>query len=172
MPPSVLGVTPMVTLSGSMSGTQEGHIEVGDLIFVGKAEPEELKAGDVIAYMENTIIVTHRIMEVQTAEDGSIQWITKGDANNVEDAVSVSESQLVGKYMFRIPKLGDFALFLQEPLGMLLFIGIPLMGFIIYDIIRRQRYANQEDKKNAEMEAELERLRALAGENADSEPKE
>ncbi len=170
MPPSVLGVTPMVVLSGSMSGTQEGHIEVGDLVFVGKAEADELEVGDVIAYMENTIIVTHRIMEVKTAEDGSIEWVTKGDANNVEDAVTVSESKLVGKYIFRIPKLGDFALFLQKPLGMVLFIGIPLMAFIIYDIIRRQHYANMEDKKNAEMEAELERLRALAGEKEAPEP--
>ena len=37
-PPSVLGTTPMVVLSGSMSGEAEDHIEVGDLIFVGKAE--------------------------------------------------------------------------------------------------------------------------------------
>ena len=42
-PPSVLGVTPMVVLSGSMSGQAEDHIEVGDLIFVGKAEAEALE---------------------------------------------------------------------------------------------------------------------------------
>ena len=33
VPPSVLGVTPMVVQSGSMSGNAEDHIEVGDLIF-------------------------------------------------------------------------------------------------------------------------------------------
>ena len=50
-PPSVLGLTPMVVLSGSMSGEAEDHIEVGDLVFVGRADPEELEVGDVIAYM-------------------------------------------------------------------------------------------------------------------------
>lgn len=164
-PPSVLGVTPMVVLSGSMSGTAEDHIEVGDLIFVGKADPDELKAGDVIAFMDGKVVVTHRILEVQAREDGALQYITKGDANNSTDLRPVHEDNLVGIYKTRIPKLGDFALFLQTPLGMVLFIALPLMAFILYDILRRQMYAKQEAKRTDELEAELARLRKLAGEN-------
>lgn len=168
-PPSVLSVTPLVVLSGSMSGDAEDHIEVGDLIFVGKAEPEDLKVGDVIAFMEegSTTVITHRIIAVETAEDGLIQWQTKGDANPSADTEPVHQNNLVGIYRFRIPKVGDFALFLQEPMGMVLFIGVPLLAFIIYDIIRRQKYANKESKKTAELEAELERLRALQNEGAE-----
>ncbi|MBQ2994721.1 MAG: signal peptidase I [Peptococcaceae bacterium] len=164
-PPSVLGVTPMVVLSGSMSGTAEDHIEVGDLIFVGKADPDELKAGDVIAFMDGKVVVTHRILEVQAREDGALQYITKGDANNSTDLRPVHEDNLVGIYKARIPKLGDFALFLQTPLGMVLFIALPLMAFILYDILRRQMYAKQEAKRTSELEEELARLRKLAGEN-------
>ncbi len=163
-PPSVLGITPMSVLSGSMSGTQEGHIEVGDLIFIRETEPEKLQVGDVISFIEGSIVVTHRIMEVQTAEDGSRQWITKGDANNAEDIKPVSEDQLIGIFAARIPKIGDVAMFMQKPAGMLLVIGIPLLGFVIYDVIRRKRIANQEKAKNDQMLAELQRLRALAGE--------
>ncbi len=163
-PPSVFGVTPMVTLSGSMSGTQAGHIEVGDLIFVGKAEAAELEEGDVITFKDGSMIVTHRIQEVQTAEDGSIQWITKGDANNAPDTEPVNEKDLVGQYKFRLPKVGDFALFLKEPMGMLLFIGVPLLAFIIYDILRRQHYATKEKTRTAQLEAELKQLRALQAE--------
>lgn len=165
-PPSVFGTTPMVVLSGSMSGTAEDHIEVGDLIFIGKAKPEELKTGDVIAFMEegSTTVVTHRIIAIENDENGALSFRTKGDANNTEDEKPVSADRIVGIYKSRIPKVGDFALFLQKPLGMVLFIGIPVLAFIIYDIIRRQRYANKERKNNTEMEAELERLRALAGE--------
>ena len=43
-PPTVLGVAPMVVLSGSMSGTAEDHIEVGDLIFTVKPDVDKLKA--------------------------------------------------------------------------------------------------------------------------------
>ena len=38
------------------------------------------------------------------------------------------------------------------------------MLMVIYDTIRRQRYVNRENKKTAELQAELERLRKLAGE--------
>lgn len=158
-PPSVLGITPMVVKSGSMSGTAEGHIEVGDLIFVGKADPDELQVGDVIAFMDGSVVVTHRIAEIQTDEDGQRKFITKGDANNAPDQKPVTEERLVGIYQSRIPKVGDFALFLQTPIGMLIFIGVPLLAFIIYDIIRRQRSAARENSRTAELEAELARLR-------------
>ena len=160
-PPSVLGLTPMVVLSGSMSGETEDHIEVGDLVFVGRADPEELEVGDVIAYMNGGATVTHRITAIDTNTDGDLLFTTKGDANNAEDTTPVTEEQLVGIYRWRIPKVGDFALFLQTPLGMLLFVGVPVLAFLIYDIIRRQRYANRENRRTAELEAELERLRGM-----------
>ena len=164
-PPSILGVTPMVVLSGSMSGDAEDHIEVGDLIFVKKTEPEALETGDVIAYMSEGTTVTHRITAIETDDNGNLLFTTKGDANDAEDTEAVTEEQLVGIYCGRIPKVGNFALFLQRPLGMLLFIGIPLLAFIIYDILRRQRYARLEKEKARELESELSRLRSLTGEH-------
>lgn len=165
-PPSIFGTTPMVVRSGSMSGTAEDHIEVGDLIFVGKADVESLKVGDVITFMEqdSNTVVTHRIIEITTDDNGGKAFVTKGDANNVKDTVPVTADRVVGIFQSRIAKVGDFAMFLQTPLGMILFIGLPVILFIIYDIIRRQRYANKDRKKSEEMEAELEKLRALAEE--------
>lgn len=165
-PPSVFGITPMVVLSGSMSGSQEGHIEVGDLVFMGSADPEKLEVGDVIAYMSGSIAVTHRITSIETDEDGSFLFTTKGDANETEDTEPVGENQLVGAYLGRIPKVGDLVIFLQKPLGMMLFVGVPLLAFIVYDIVRRQRFANRERKKSQEMEKELSRLRSLTGEKS------
>ena len=167
-PPSVFGVTPMVVLSGSMSGTAEDHIEAGDLIFVKEIQANDLKEGNIISFMEekSSTVVTHRIIEI-IEDSGGRTFITKGDANNTEDQSPVTEDRIVGVFFFRLAKVGDFALFLHEPLGMLLFIGVPVLGFIIYDIIRRQKAAKAENKKTSELEAELERLRKLAGEKAD-----
>lgn len=50
-PPSVFGLTPMVVLSGSMSGQAEDSLEVGDLALIRRVEPDALKVGDVVAYM-------------------------------------------------------------------------------------------------------------------------
>ena len=165
-PPAIFGTTPMVVLSGSMSGTAKDHIEAGDLIFVEKANEKELKIGDIIAFTEENshTVVTHRIIEIKTAEDGSPLFVTKGDANNIEDKNPVAVQRLVGIFKFRVAGVGNFAIFLQTPMGMLLFIGIPLLAFIIYDIIRRQYYANKEKKNAKELETELEKLRAQVGE--------
>lgn len=53
---------------------------------------------------------------------------------------------------------------------MLLFIGVPLLAFIIYDIIRRQRYALRVKKKSGEMETELVRFRALTEAGKEEQP--
>ena len=55
--------------------------------------------------------------------------------------------------------IGTFAMFLQEPLGMLIFIGVPVAAFILFMVISKRRAP---DPKRAELEAELERLRAMA----------
>lgn len=174
-PPSVFGVTPMIVLSQSMSGDAPDHIEIDDLIFIDNSHPDTMEVGDVVSFMEGKIVVTHRIMDIKTNADGSREFVTGGDNNRDEngevvlDTETVKESNVIGKYMFRIPKVGALIYFMQKPLGMIAFIGIPLFAFIIYDIIRRQRAATKDAKKNDELQAELERLRALAGEAAKKE---
>lgn len=163
-PPSVFGTTPMVVTSGSMSGTAKDHIEVNDLIFVRHCKAEELKVGDVICFMEGKITVTHRITSILNEEDGTRSFRTKGDANNTEDRNSVPQKNVVGIYRFRIPKVGGFALFLQKPVGMIIFIGIPLLAFFIYDFLRRKKESNEDEKKTEELQAEIRRLKKLAEE--------
>lgn len=162
-PPSVFGVAPMVVLSGSMSGTAEGHIEVGDLIFATAADTDKLQVGDVVSFMEDNVVVTHRIVEITADESGKKQFITKGDANNAADP-PIYVDTVIGICRGRIPKLGDFAMFLQKPLGMAVFIGIPVCAFIVGDVIRRRRDARRENEETARLRSELEKLRAAAGE--------
>lgn len=95
-PPSVFGLTPMVVLSGSMSGQAEDSLKVGDLALIRRVEPDTLKVGDVVAYMSGGSAVTHRITAIETAEDGSLLFTTKGDANNAEDTEKVPEGSLIG----------------------------------------------------------------------------
>lgn len=145
-PPSVFGVTPMAVLSGSMSGDAPDHIEVGDLIFIRKIKPNELSEGNIITFIQNNTVITHRIIDINTDEDGKLLFTTKGDANNKADRNPVKEDEIVGVFMFRLAKVGDFALFLQTPTGMITFVGVPLLAFIMYDIIRRQLSASKGDK--------------------------
>lgn len=165
-PPSILGVTPLAVLTGSMSGDAEDHIEAGDLVLAKEVDTSTLEKGDVISFLEknSTIVVTHRIIDIQKV-DGGIAYVTKGDANNVQDSVLVTPDRVVGLYQARIPHLGEFMIFLQKPMGMFMFIGIPVLVMVILDVIRRQKLSNKEAEKSKEVEAELERLRKLVGED-------
>ena len=99
-PPTVFGVAPMVVLSGSMSGSAEDHIEVGDLIFCTRPDVEALREGDIVSFMDDKIVVTHRIVKIEE-QNGQKLFTTKGDANNTEDP-PISSDQIIGKYAGRI----------------------------------------------------------------------
>ncbi len=158
-PPSVLGITPLAVQSGSMSGTSSDHIEIGDLIFVKPVRAIDLREGDIIAFKEGSIVVTHRIVRIETEDNGTLKFVTKGDANNAEDTQPVSAANLVGKYAGRIPHVGDVALFAQKPVGMALFIAVPVLCFVLYDASARRREAAKAAQRTRALERELERLK-------------
>ena len=103
--------------------------------------------------------MTHRIVRVETAEDGSLSFVTKGDANNTEDIAPVAAENVVGIYKARIPALGDVAMFMQKPVGMAIFIGIPVLAFVLYDSAARRRAQEAEKRRADELQRELERLK-------------
>ena len=153
--PDFLGYKPFIVLSGSMEPT----ILAGDLIVAKVTEPGKIVKGDIIAFRaEKDTIVTHRVTDVQT-EDG-LNFLTRGDANTGADAKAVSVENLEGIYLWRVAGVGRFAMFLQTPIGMLLFVITPLCLFIVYDIVSRNKRSRKKGNREAELEAELAALRA------------
>ncbi|GEM_PF-219132 len=159
IPPDIAGITPLVVLSGSMDDGAKDAIQIGDLIFVKKVDAKSLKAGDVIAFMEGKYAVTHRIITVNTEDDGSISFTTKGDANNTEDTGKVTPDNVLGKYDSKISELGNFVIFLQTVPGMVIFVGVPLLVFVGYDILRRQALLKNERIKQDQLRKEIEELK-------------
>lgn len=153
--PDFLGIKPFIVITGSMEGTIDG----GDLVITKTVDPSTLEVGDIISYSVGQSVITHRIIEM-TEADGEPAFITKGDANNMQDEDPVTYEQVESIFRFRIAKLGNAAMFMQTPVGMLVFVGIPLCGFILYDIIRRRFQSKKDVKRDNEMQEELERLKA------------
>ncbi|MBR6872903.1 MAG: signal peptidase I [Ruminococcus sp.] len=94
-PVSLFGKKVLQVVTGSM----EPSIHVDDFIIVESVDTSELKVGDIISfYTEDEAIkgelVTHRIAQIN--EDGS--FVTRGDANPVNDSLTVQPSQVLGKY--------------------------------------------------------------------------
>ncbi|QIB27756.1 signal peptidase I [Caloranaerobacter azorensis] len=100
--PSVFKIKFMTVLSGSM----QPNIEVGDLVVIKPVIPKKIRKGDVVTYrLTNDIFITHRVIEV-IDDNEEYLFVTKGDANNIEDNEKINSSQLIGKVFLVIPKGG------------------------------------------------------------------
>lgn len=141
--PNVGGYFPLVVLTDSMSPA----IESGDLAICRTVLPSEIAVGDAITFFDpmstrvegSASLVLHRVSEVGAADDGTPQWTTKGDANNVCDLAPVSPDDLAGKCCMNLPRVGHAVLFLQSPLGVLLCVAIPLAVIALTYVFRRGR---------------------------------
>ncbi len=155
--PSFFGWKPFITLSGSM----QSEIYAGDLSVVKEIDTEDLKVGDVIAFRQDDIIITHRIAEI-VEENGEKRFITKGDNNNNRDIYPVYSNMIEGKYMFKISKLGNVAIFIQTPLGTAVALSIPIALFILIQISdnkEKNKKMKEKEQEQEEMKKELERLK-------------
>ena len=121
--PSFFGWKPFIVMSGSM----EAQFYAGDLAIVKEVDPQTLNVGDIIAFQESKdFVITHRIIGIEYTEDGAKQFVTKGDNNNTEDEKRVELSKVEGKYVNKISKLGKAILFIQEPVGTVIAVSIPI----------------------------------------------
>jgi len=152
--PSFFGYRPLILLSGSM----EPQILPGDIVVTRDVPVETLKEGDIVSFLQGSAIITHRIVSIDEAA-GVKTFQTKGDNNNTVDDTILSAEMLQGKFLFRIPRLGHAAMFLQTPIGMILFIAVPLVLFVLYDILRRSVFEKKEAATTSHLKAELEAMR-------------
>ena len=103
----VVGYRTYTILTGSMMP----KINPGDVVVVKNIKRADIKEEDVITFMYDNEVVTHRIKEV--TKEG---YITKGDNNNTEDVGVQSHESVIGKVQMTIPKLGYAVQFLANPM--------------------------------------------------------
>lgn len=111
----VFPVYPSVILTGSMKPV----INPGDIVVIKKIQElkdiESLKAGDIIQFKRDEIMIVHRITElVKNEDDGLTYFRTKGDNNSTEDKNPVNPNDIKGTVYKTIPKLGLPALILRN----------------------------------------------------------
>lgn len=138
--PHFFGYTPLTVFSNSM----QPHLQSGDLVLIKRVEFNDIEDKDVITFKESdSKFITHRVIDVKE-QNGHAGFVTKGDNNNVEDSMIVTKEHFVGKQVAVIPKLGYISDFASGPIGFLLFITIPLTGYICLTVFERlSRKENQ-----------------------------
>lgn len=98
-----------------ISGSMAPDIPTGSLVYVQRAEPEQIQEGDVIAFDGGGgALITHRVVENRTLMG---EFVTKGDANDRQDPNPAPYDQLKGKVVGSIPWLGWIAGLLSRATG-------------------------------------------------------
>ena len=114
------------------------------LIWVEKADSEELKKYDVIVYKnQQGVNIIHRIVRIETSSTGTC-FVTKGDANNTEDTYKPTPEDVIGRYTGEyIPVIGVFVLFAQSYLGIATMIAL-MIGLVMLDSFTNKTVALRE----------------------------
>lgn len=119
-----------------LSGSMEPAIPTGSVVVVRPIAAGEVREGDVIMFasLAGHSLTTHRVIRVDQQSTG-LRFFTKGDANKGDDINPVIPAQLVGIVVFSIPYLGYLISFIRTPLGLVLFLIVPVTVLIISELL-------------------------------------
>jgi signal peptidase len=148
--PHVLGYRTMTMLTGSMAP----EINPGDVTVVTPIAVSEITEGMVITYhrpIDDHSVVTHRVVSVQTAPDGTVSVQTKGDANEAVDPWTATlDGDTAYEVQAVIPELGNLIEALRTPVvNQVLLYGAPtlLVGWLLLTIWRPARTEDDEETR-------------------------
>ena len=139
---SFFGWRAFVVLSDSMKATD---FDAGDVVLVKKVNPETLRPGDIIAFRSADPdcfgdTITHKIRSVERTADGEAAFVTYGTTTGVDDRWTVSYENVIGKYLFHIPKIGWFFQFLKTVPGYFPCVFLPLLSLLLLQIGRDRKW--------------------------------
>lgn len=141
--PSVFGYRVYMVLSGSMSPA----FDTGSMVFVRPADPVTIEVGDVITFSGSSedLLTTHRVVNIDD-EDG-LKFITRGDANNVDDPNPVPVENVVGRVHGSLPYLGYMMGFARTRQGLIFLVFIPGVLVIFFEMRNIFKYMRETDQE-------------------------
>lgn len=168
---NIFGYKFFIVQSDSMAATD---FKAGDIVISKNVDVEELGEGDIITFISQDPdhygeTVTHKIRKVTTDKYGCRAFVTYGTTTNTDDKELATV--VIGKYVGRIPNLGQFFVFLKTTPGYILCILTPFLVLIIYQGIkcvhlfrkyRKEQVAEMEEEKNKIKEERAENQRLMA----------
>ena len=106
------------------SDSMQPAIAAGDLIVTKHVRPAEVRVGDIVTFADASRggeLVTHRVI-AKRDKGKRVAVVTRGDANTGVERWVADANGTVGRFAFRIPKLGFFVAWLTVPAIRLLFV--------------------------------------------------
>ena len=183
--PDVFNIAPVAVekSNSTMAGEREGCFDPGALVFIQTFDTDEerqsIEVGDVVAFRwiddeadagSETKFSVYRVLGLIRDEETGLITSASLRVDNVpegegEAPVPVEIEDICGIYRGSVPHLGAFALFLMEPIGVLLFVGVPVLLYVVIDLIRitvhNRKVRKAESEEIKDKDEEIARLRAL-----------
>ena len=152
-PPTVLDHQIYIVQSNSMSPT----FKTGSLLIIKKVDATAIRENDIITFRRNrdNVATTHRVMRI--LNDEGLQFVTRGDANNVDDPLPVSAEDVSGIVVASLPYIGYFIGFIRTKQGLLVCIIIPALILMIFQVLKLLK-----EEKKKERKPSIEELQARA----------
>ena len=130
------------------TNSMEPTININDVVINKDVSQDEINVGDVITFLHDGEVITHRITKIEN--DGDVtQYTTKGDNNNIEDTFKISYENIRGKHVLTIPYLGKVVQLLENKLLFLIIILIILI-FMFAQLQNQEKRENRREKKKIE----------------------
>lgn len=150
--PNFAGYKAYVVLTGSMVPV----FDPGSIVVVKNFSSQQVSKGDIITFKEpgdSTRIVTHRVAEIKK-DNGGLSFITKGDANDGPDKDPIPAGNLIGKVTYSMPYVGYLADFVKTKKGMVIFLVIPGLIYILYELRNIYKILGEYESKHTSKELE------------------
>lgn len=132
------------------SGSMEPSIKTGSIIVI---KPDtEYKVGDIITFGKDdkrNIPTSHRIYAVRMVQ-GKMLYTTKGDVNNSPDTKEISQNEIIGKVVFKMPYLGYVLDMAKKPIGFTFLVVIPALAIIYDEIMKIWKEVKRMKRKKSE----------------------
>lgn len=135
----VIGWRVDIVRSASMAPT----VPEGSVAIIAPVAPRAVTEGDVIRFRQGdeggTRRVLHRVVGVERLDTGRLAFTTQGDANVTPDPRVVLDSQVEGRLVFHVPRLGSVMQTLRSPAGLVVLVGLPLAAGVVAVAAGRKR---------------------------------
>ena len=137
------------------TNSMEPTINIGDVVITKEVKEKDIKVGDVITFMQDGEVITHRITNIENY-DQKAQYTTKGDNNNIEDTFKILYEDIEGKHILTIPYLGKIVQQLDNKIVFLI-ITLIILIYLFFRIQNQEKKENRREKKKIEDRKRMEK---------------
>lgn len=137
-----------------LSDSMEPKIPTYSLVLVKnfkKDETIDLKPQQIITFhaerFGEPIIITHHFNKTEITDDGTTIYRTNAAGKDNLDIYETTRDDLIGTYIFHIPYIGKFVLFLKSKFSFILY-GEYLIIFLINSLIRARWEEKEQNCSN------------------------